>query len=704
MANGEKRAGPLGWIAAVRPSGRPHGWARRCATGTMAAAAALALAPAAWAEPGSAPSQAGSVESAREITLQSLGLPAQTVFGPASTVAVYFPQPPGPLAGSGCALRISFSYSPLLDPATSSVAISVNGQPVSALPLVPATADGATVDVHVPTPALRDDRPNLFEARFTLRLMGRGSDAPDDPSAFARLENQTLLHYQLYVAPGTPPPPHLDAYPFPLVGTRGGGSARLGLVLPEAPTDVELRSAFRLVADLGRRSQGQDVAADAVTTHQLDWLKAGGVPALMVGVESRLPAAEPVLRAAGFSRGTDGWTPPGGGQAIGPDDGILAAATSPWDRRTPIVLVTGESATGLDRAAAALLRPVAAQGDGAFALVGSTPKAPAAPLRPAAVTFPALADQGARLAGGGRHALSLAFPAPPADRESTGDLELGIGHSPFAPGARAWLAASLNGIALGTVALDARNEREIATHLAVPGSALRPGQNTLTLDAYLPDGDAGQPEARLSSDGRLELPGAPGATGLELLPHPVFDDPAGVGLVVSDAGDALLTAAARIVAALGSRSPATPDLTVLSALQPAGAEHGSLVVIGLDEPAGGAGRIARALGLAVAPPAGATSVVQVLPRPGAGGHHVLWASGAGPAGLEVAGDVLYTGALTGNAARIGGSGRAQNVPPSPAPAGSSLAPSLVNAMIALAAVLLVVGVGWQAWRPREERA
>lgn len=93
----------------------------------------------------------------------------------------------------------------------------------------------------------------------------------------------TLLRYQLFVPPGFPAPARLSAYPFPLVGAHGAAPARMGLVLPDPPNTAELAAGFRLVADLGRLSAGQQVAPEAVTTGQLDWLRAGGLPALITG-------------------------------------------------------------------------------------------------------------------------------------------------------------------------------------------------------------------------------------------------------------------------------------------------------------------------------------------------------------------------------------------------------------------------------------
>src|SRR6202011_3449753 len=157
----------------------------------------------AWVLGGPAPvGQAASVpppaaDSAEEVSLGALGLAAQPVFGPFGSVAVSMPAPMAPLAGSGSFVQIFFMHSPLLAAPGSAVTLAVNGAPVATLPLDASSAEGATFDAPVPAFLLRGDGPNLIEARFVLRApAGAGASA-----TYARLDPQTLIHYQLSAAP-----------------------------------------------------------------------------------------------------------------------------------------------------------------------------------------------------------------------------------------------------------------------------------------------------------------------------------------------------------------------------------------------------------------------------------------------------------------------------------------------------------------------
>src|SRR2546421_9383639 len=93
---------------------------RACAPALAILAAALAVPLTASGALAVAPSPPGmAVESAQDTTLEAMGVPTQTLYGRANSVAVYVPAPAAPLAPAGSLLRLVFSHSPLLDPAAS---------------------------------------------------------------------------------------------------------------------------------------------------------------------------------------------------------------------------------------------------------------------------------------------------------------------------------------------------------------------------------------------------------------------------------------------------------------------------------------------------------------------------------------------------------------------------------------------------------
>jgi Bacterial cellulose synthase subunit len=633
---------------------------RRLAAGALLAGA---CAGAAVTPPARA---AAFIESAQEVTLAALGAPGVDASGGAVALAVAFPPPAGPLAAWGSFSRLFFSHSP----GAASVTVAVNGAPLTTVALDDSTAAGGVFEVRLPAADLRSDQPNVVEARFDLRGAGR----------FARLGPGTLVHYQLFVPPGEEPPSRLEAFPFPLV--RGGRPAPLGLVLPSAPTDADLSAAFRLAAGVARRA-GAGVVPEVVTAGAVGWLRSSGVPALLVGPLGRLPLSAAVLRAAGFSR------------AVGPDDGLLVAARSPWDGDTPLLLVSGGSDRAVARAAAALVQdgpPPAGQ----YAIVRQAPPPPSPaatiPVDPGAggeASGPGVPAKsrwrGADFVGWGPgvHVLTMAVTASPAGGPAA--LRLHLAHGPLAPGSA--LAVQLDGATVATVPM-AGPARDDAVQLPVPAAALRAGRNALTLVSLL-SGDGAW--ARVAPGATLVPPAARPAGLLLADAAALLDDPGGVLVVPGARDDATLSAAALALAELGARSTAVPALQVAVGGE-ARPGAGSLVAVG----AGGALRPLRS-GLPAAGPGG---LLALRPLTAASTHQALWIEGRGPDQLLAAAAALGQPDLRGGALAVSATGQVAAVSPGPLP-GPAPAPLLAaRALVVAAAAALGLVLGWQVARAR----
>jgi hypothetical protein len=296
------------------------------------------------------------------------------------------------------------------------------------------------------------------------------------------------------------------------------------------------------------------------------------------------------------------------------------------------------------------------------------------------------------------------------DPQASGDIEMAVSHSSLAPVKRSMLSIELNGSVAGSALLDRSNENQARIHLRLPGGLFHPGRNTLVFDFTLAGDDSSWIE--LGPAVSLRLPAGPsGQPGLELLPYPVFDDPGGVRLVLAEAADPVLTAAARFVAALGSRSTVLPELSAMFATEAAEAalSGSSLVIVGVSTQSPTADRISRLLHRP-AMPAGLTGgpgqsfgVVQELAAAGPRTHSVLWVDGTNAAALSLAGEALYRGALSGSAVSIDASRHvrafAQDLG-----RGEPAAVTAVKILIALTAglLVLVLVVAWHAWPPRTE--
>jgi hypothetical protein len=594
-------------------------------------------------------------------SLQALAVPTQTVFGPSATVAVLFPPPPAPLDGTGGLLELVLAHGPLAP--GSSLSVWVGQQSLAVLPLQ-GTDTGGPIALPIPAAALGSG-PNLLTLGFRMLAQGSGP-------AEASVGDQSFLQYRLAWQ-------GLATYPFPLLQPAPASTDQISLLLPGRPDRAEVTALLLLADDLGRRGTGQ-VSPDVITQDQMAWLETGGSPGVLVGGWSTLPGAAQILEAAGFRPSGNGWLAPTG-RPVG-DQGVLAEVTSPWDHQSPVVLVTGATDQAVIGAAVALASGVA-QLTGSYSLVPAQAGPIASTLGPdpgATVALP-LPRGGVEL-GGNSTALTVPVQVPPVEPQADGLLEL---HADAPPRSR--LQLMVDGRSAGAAQLPASG----TVRLAIPGSLLEAGQDALTLSVSMPAGPVPSRFRLLSA--RLRLPGQPAETDLGELPHPLFDDPAGLAVLLGDHSQATLTAAARAMAALGARSPILPTLAVVypEEVTPAVLADHSLLAVGSQEQV----RTLTALGLQPADDDGGGTVEEVTMP---GGHALLWVGGGDPRAVLMASQAL-AGQLAGDAVSVSGAGQ---VSPLNLPLPQPPALAAIKALAALAALLMVAGVCWQVWRPRSE--
>jgi len=638
----------------------------------------------------------GTPPPVEEMTLDSLGLGAQTVYGPSGVMEIYFPAPVARLASSGSFVRLFFSYSSNLVDGSGAV-ITMNGQPLplhNPVPLSNSTAPGGLTEYPVGPDVLSDQTTNRLRIQFTMRSSAQPTPSPND--LFGRLDGRTLIHYQL-ASPGGGRPAGLETYPFSLLPTSEQDTT-LGVVVPNQPDPEEAGSALRVLADLGYRAGLRRPNATLVSEDGAGWLAAGGRPAVVLGRFDRLPPQ--VQAASGWKPGDRGLTGPGGRTAA-QDDGVVAALISPWDHVTPLVVATGANDTALAKAAAALVGSSRVPLSSDSVVAGKAETDPPAPIQSVPINVSSPQDLGATRPS--RYRSSLAFAAPPVDSEATTQLELHV--PPFRGSSLKpnFLAAELNGQRVGGTAIDPNGSDGRNLEFDFPGRMLRAGNNALTIDYQFqtpgPQAVAGgTASAGNNVTGSLTLPRPPfQSSDLRSLPYPFFENSSThrTMVAVTDATSATLGAAGDVMLSLGTRSAATPprvDMVVQPRTLPASSDA---IVVGVPPASGDLARLARTLPLPVAESIGS---LQQISDPG-GGRLVLWVGG-GKDTLGAAARALAD-ELRGQAVTVDGSGHIRAAPVAAAPATTRIASiGLPKLLAVLAGVLLALTLGLQLVRPR----
>jgi hypothetical protein len=408
---------------------------------------------------------------------------------------------------------------------------------------------------------------------------------------------------------------------------------------------------------------------------------------------------------------------------VGPDDGLVLSAISPWDHRTPLLLVTGGTARAVSRAASALVSGAGALTGTYVAVTDASAVDPAGPPRQLRVSV--LSPRDLASFGAGRYRATVGFAAPAVGPDDTAVLELTV-PALGVSAASGTVEADVNGSWVAATSLDGAGLRPVRLVASFSGRLLRPGRNALSLEFRI-DGRGGQPSAPDAftagvdaATAAISLPDpSPGAGDLRLLPFPFFEGGHPLQVVMADGTAGTLGAAAQAMLALGSRSTLAPPalrVTFATGWDGSGDEH--LIVVGRPP----AGTAAEAIGarlpvvfersgeVTVASPgssgrvrlSSAVGAVEELRTPDAGARQVLWLDGTSAQVLAAAAAALYDPGLGGSAATVDAVGRI-SVLSGAAVAAALGGPSTAQVAGALAAVLILAVVGLQLLRPRRSR-
>lgn len=252
------------------------------------------------------------------------------------------------------------------------------------------------------------------------------------------------------------------------------------LIVPDQPSHAELQAALTVAAGLGNLTSGELLLdllpasrmGEVQATHHLIFVgRPGGLPELAL-FELPLVLGDNVFAAPGDN----------------PDDGVVALAPSPWNAAKVVLVVSGNSDAAVVKAAQAVstgaVRP---NGVPNLALVAAVDPGQAPTTVPINRTLTDLAYQRVTFDRLGSNATSFAFYVP-AGQTTDGEayVDLHFNHSALLNYDRAGLSVSLNGQPVGSLRLsDVSTHGDYTTRLLLPGGAIVPGVNRLSLEAAL---------------------------------------------------------------------------------------------------------------------------------------------------------------------------------------------------------------------------
>ncbi len=470
----------------------------------------------------------------RITTLDDLGFGDSAAFGAAAQLDFFFSGSGDYEIGGGSRIVVDLTHSNLLDPEQSAVAVAFNDRPLLAIQLDQTNITGGSYDIPVPADLIEEDFNKLT---FTFNMTtGLFCESSAGAALFATILGSTFFEMDFANDPPIPrlDDPNLSQYPYPFFRPGYPIVAPVIIGIPDNPTGDDLTAAYQIATGLAARVffELDLVRVRRVNTLTPEELERHQV--ILIGTPQRNPLTLVALRdtEAAYNRQTNSFERTG--VELREDSGYLALVQSPWNDLYQVLLVTGETDVAVQRGVDALtLDEPSALLAGPEAVLLEPVIPPVTPAFQQTFTF---LDAGTSesTVQGQAGTVSVAFSAPAAAPDSTGQMDLVLSYPDGLDPRRSNIIVDLNGETIATVLIKEEESHRVSYRVDLPWDTLRIGPNTVTLRAnlyfeeslVLAPCESPAPERlwlTIHDDSAIRLPQAGGeATGSNLgaLPYP----------------------------------------------------------------------------------------------------------------------------------------------------------------------------------------
>jgi cellulose synthase subunit len=425
------------------------------------------------------------------LTFAMLGRTDTLMRGPFATTNVRFGLPANWAFQDGSRLEliittnlVTDSPNPVADgqPTGASMSVTLNKKLLTTLSLL----EGTNVSYKIPIPK-ETLVPTLSDGRQDLELF---LDASTDCDVNNGLHKTTVMvsaasqFFLPYVEQA--PAVDLSLLPRPIFQRDSVFPTDAIMVVPDQPSDQEIRAALITAASFGRYSDGQ-LPFSLLTAKQVTQDMVAASNLIFVGKASSLSQLKDVQLPAPLTN--NAFSPPG----IQTDDGVLQMAASPWSIGRSLVVVSGNSDAGVVKAAQALsYGNIQTVSNSNLAIVTDVaPSLNASPgLDPKALaqahSFKDLGQDVHTIAGAGKSEFAVDFYVPTGLVAGDGGyLDLRFNNSTLLDFNRSGLTVFLNNKLLGGLRLSDQTAATVTQRLNISPSLIVPGNNQLRIQADL---------------------------------------------------------------------------------------------------------------------------------------------------------------------------------------------------------------------------
>lgn len=341
---------------------------------------------------------------------------------------------------------------------------------------IPVNLSGPTeVQIEIPAEALitnrSDDRHSILlfmDTNFECDSLHQGALLIDDNSSLS-------FSYQLST-------PSIDLRDLPRpIYQRSFDLDQALLIVPEDPSQGELRAAMNVAAGFGKNTDG-NLELTLVPHHQLTPEMRANHHLIYVGTFNGLPVlndldlpVKPGVQPAGIEHDVD--------------DGILQMIVSPWNPRKVILTVTGENDVAVVKAAQVVTsNQIRTSGQENLAIIARVSVENTNVINPVQInqTFAQSGYENRLLNRFGKQQISYRFEIG-GDQDLNADarLRLRFSHSTLIDYGRSGLTIEVNGEPVGSVRLSDETTSNGLAIIDIPRTALRTGLNELTIISEL---------------------------------------------------------------------------------------------------------------------------------------------------------------------------------------------------------------------------
>jgi hypothetical protein len=262
---------------------------------------------------------------------------------------VYFTKPQNWRILGGSSLVVKFHHSAELIPARSHLSIFINGKLVKKESLDKSSVEIKTISVPVPLAGLGNYNTIRFEVEqhYTDHC-----EDPLDPSLWTYIHENTHLNLKYAIVQ---PKVNLADYPYPLYDPYAYGSTDINYIVAKAGEDNKISQSINglgiIAADIAQK----------ISWHDLKYMVTGSdkdlnnnLNAVMVGSPIEIPLIKKY--AAKYIKNIDG-TPTvieDDGTPLADSEGLIYFINNPQNTNRAILIVTGNAAEGINKAASYL--------------------------------------------------------------------------------------------------------------------------------------------------------------------------------------------------------------------------------------------------------------------------------------------------------------------------------------------------------------